>query len=211
MGAHHKQLPAWRNACKQRRFGGNWCGAFREDKTKYIHHTAKPFYFRSFSMTRSFLAPKHPSTLSPPTQIWPFMCVFFFLLVFLRCYYQNTNFTPQLLSWVAVDSCYRGVLWCHISVCKRVITEGLTGPVMGAQWNVMLYQRPRAAQEGRCETGARRRASAAAAALSVQREREIEGAQQMWPPHTHRAPFVSQLFSVPLGLPLPSTINSNWP
>lgn len=162
MGAHHKQLLAWRNACKQWCFAGNWCGAFCEDKTRYIHHTAKPFYFRSFSMTPSFLAPKHPSTFFSPTQMWPFMCFFF------RCYYQNTNFTPQLLSWVAVGSRYRGVLWCHISVCKRVITEGLTGPVMGAQWNVMLYQRPRAAQEGRCETGARRRASAVViGALSV--------------------------------------------
>ncbi len=56
---------------------------------------------------------------------------------------------------------------------------------MGVWWNVMLYLRPREAQEGRCETGARRRASAvvigAAAALS---ERESEGVQQMWPPHT---------------------------
>lgn len=123
----------------------------------------KPFYFRSFSMTPSFLAPKHPSTFffSPNTNVT-------FHVFFFRCYYQNTNFTPQLLSWVAVGSRYRGVLWCHISVCKRVITEGLTGPVMGAQWNVMLYQRPRAAQEGRCETGARRGASAVViGALSV--------------------------------------------
>ncbi len=187
MGAHHKQLLAWRNACKclsQWRFGGNWCGAFHEDKTKYIHHTAKPFYFRSFPMTPSFLAPNIHLLFFPPTQMWPFM-----FFIFLRCYYQNTNFTPQPLSWVAVSSCYRGVLWCHISVCERMITEGLTGPVMGAQWNVMLYQRPRAAQEGRCETGARRRTSAvvigAATALAVwEKERESEGAQQMWPPHT---------------------------
>lgn len=69
-----------------------------------------------------------------------------------------------------------------------VITEGLTGPVMGVQWNVRHYQGSRAAQEGRCETGPR---------------------EQMWAPrkHTHRAAFVSQDFSAPLG----SNINTNCP
>lgn len=159
MGSHHKQLLAHWAVCinvSQCYFDGNWCGPFHEDKTEYIHQTAKPFYFRSLSMTPFFLT-QHPSIFFSP-QLRPFM--FFFL----KCYYQNTNFTPQPLSWVAVGLQYKApscvVLWCHISVCQRAITEGLTGPVMGAQWNVMLYQSPRAAQEGRCEAGARRGASA---------------------------------------------------
>ncbi len=139
------------------------------------------FILDHFQLTPFFLATKHPSTCFSPQHKCDLYVIFFFL----RCYYQNTNFTPQPLSWVAVGSRYRGVLWCHISACERVITEGLTGPAMGAWWNVMLYLRPREAQEGRCETGARRTASAvvigAAAALS---ERESEGVQQMWPPHT---------------------------
>ncbi len=138
--------------------------------------------------------------------MWP-LCFFFFL----RCYYQNTNFTPQPLSWVAVGSRYRGVLWCHISVCERVITEGLTGPAMGARWNVMLYLRPREAQEGRCETGARRTTSAvvigAAAALS-----ERESAADVTSSHTELllCPSYSVfLWVCPCPQPLTATARKN--
>ncbi len=159
-------------------------------------------------MTPSFLAPNIHLLFFPNTNVT------FHVFYFLRCYYQNTNFTPQHYPewpWARVT----GRFMMSYSVCERMITEGLTGPVMGAQWNVMLYQRHRAAQEGRCETGARRRASAvvigAAAALAVwEKERESEGAQQMWPPHTQSS-FCVPVIQCSSGFAPALNHNSNCP